>query len=99
LINVSRTEIWWTSPQWGQLIFSVAFQEARRSKQWLPGERELFEAAKRAPEPDDDDADLTPDNRLQIVMIAAASVLKSKPELLASVISWDIKAFESYGWT
>jgi hypothetical protein len=31
-----------------------------RTKQWLPGERELFEAAKRAPEPDDDDADLTP---------------------------------------
>ena len=31
-----------------------------RTKQWLPGERELFEAAERASEPDDDDADLTP---------------------------------------
>src|SRR5262249_37840062 len=31
-----------------------------RTKQWLPGERKLFEAAKRVREPDDDDADLTP---------------------------------------
>jgi hypothetical protein len=29
-----------------------------RTKQWLPGERELFEAAEREPEPDDDGADL-----------------------------------------
>ena len=28
------------------------------TEQWLPGEREPFEAAERAPEPDDDDADL-----------------------------------------
>jgi len=29
-----------------------------RTRQWLPGERELFEAAERAPELADDDADL-----------------------------------------
>jgi hypothetical protein len=31
-----------------------------RTKQWFPGERKLFEATECAPEPDDDDADLTP---------------------------------------
>ena len=30
-----------------------------RTRQWLPGERDLFEAVEREPEPDDDDADIT----------------------------------------
>ncbi len=30
-----------------------------RTRQWLPGERDLFEAVEREPESDDDDADIT----------------------------------------